>query len=134
MGFSVGAGVVNRRGPVMATQGENGGKKVVVVNPFIKSFAGMHNPVLCLVQCLRLCRLPQVVLQALSGCSFQLTGSMGGVMEAVCLQPVDTIKTRLQLDHSGKYKGRLRAACCWRQKSSFILRVLSQPRASLQCV
>lgn len=34
----------------MATQGENGAKKkVVVVNPFIKSFAGMHDTVLCLV-------------------------------------------------------------------------------------
>lgn len=32
-------------------------------------------------------------------------GSLGGVAEAVCLQPMDVIKTRLQLDNQGKYKG-----------------------------
>lgn len=32
-------------------------------------------------------------------------GSIGGIMEAACLQPIDTIKTRLQLDKVGKYKG-----------------------------
>jgi hypothetical protein len=32
-------------------------------------------------------------------------GSFGGVMEACFLQPIDTIKTRLQLDQTGKYKG-----------------------------
>lgn len=32
-------------------------------------------------------------------------GSAGGVIEAGCLQPIDTIKTRLQLDKVGKYKG-----------------------------
>ncbi len=26
-------------------------------------------------------------------------------MEACCLQPIDVIKTRLQLDHTGQYKG-----------------------------
>ena len=30
---------------------------------------------------------------------------MGGVVEACCLQPIDVIKTRLQLDHVGRYKG-----------------------------
>lgn len=34
-----------------------------------------------------------------------LSGSMGGVMEAMCLQPIDVIKTRLQLDHAKQYKG-----------------------------
>lgn len=33
------------------------------------------------------------------------SGSAGGVMEALCLQPMDVIKTRLQLDRTGKYKG-----------------------------
>ncbi|KAK9829199.1 hypothetical protein WJX72_004446 [[Myrmecia] bisecta] len=34
-----------------------------------------------------------------------ISGSLGGVAEACCLQPIDVIKTRLQLDHAGKYKG-----------------------------
>ncbi|KAE7995718.1 hypothetical protein FH972_000488 [Carpinus fangiana] len=34
-----------------------------------------------------------------------VSGSLGGVMEACCLQPIDVIKTRLQLDRSGTYKG-----------------------------
>ncbi|KAL3700971.1 hypothetical protein R1sor_018993 [Riccia sorocarpa] len=34
-----------------------------------------------------------------------LSGSLGGVVEACCLQPIDVIKTRLQLDHSKQYKG-----------------------------
>lgn len=32
-------------------------------------------------------------------------GSVGGIVEACCLQPIDVIKTRLQLDHGGQYKG-----------------------------
>ena len=32
-------------------------------------------------------------------------GSLGGTMEACFLQPIDVIKTRLQLDHTGQYKG-----------------------------
>ncbi|KAF5197671.1 Mitochondrial succinate-fumarate transporter [Thalictrum thalictroides] len=32
-------------------------------------------------------------------------GSIGGIVEASCLQPIDVIKTRLQLDRSGSYKG-----------------------------
>mmetsp|Transcript_13028 Transcript_13028/g.39454 ORF Transcript_13028/g.39454 Transcript_13028/m.39454 type:complete len:332 (-) Transcript_13028:679-1674(-) len=32
-------------------------------------------------------------------------GSIGGTMEACCLQPIDTIKTRLQLDAAKKYSG-----------------------------
>ncbi|KAK9715997.1 hypothetical protein RND81_06G204700 [Saponaria officinalis] len=34
-----------------------------------------------------------------------ISGSIGGIMEATCLQPIDVIKTRLQLDRSGTYKG-----------------------------
>uniref|UniRef100_A0A5B6ZAJ3 Putative Mitochondrial substrate carrier family protein n=1 Tax=Davidia involucrata TaxID=16924 RepID=A0A5B6ZAJ3_DAVIN len=34
-----------------------------------------------------------------------ISGSMGGIFEACCLQPIDVIKTRLQLDRSGSYKG-----------------------------
>ncbi|KAF7816327.1 mitochondrial succinate-fumarate transporter 1 [Senna tora] len=34
-----------------------------------------------------------------------MSGSLGGIMEACCLQPIDVIKTRLQLDRSGNYKG-----------------------------
>ncbi|XP_011095037.1 mitochondrial succinate-fumarate transporter 1 [Sesamum indicum] len=34
-----------------------------------------------------------------------LSGSLGGIVEASCLQPIDVIKTRLQLDRSGTYKG-----------------------------
>ena len=32
-------------------------------------------------------------------------GSLGGVMEACCLQPIDVVKTRLQLDRAGAYRG-----------------------------
>ena len=32
-------------------------------------------------------------------------GSLGGVTEACFLQPMDVIKTRLQLDKAGKYTG-----------------------------
>ncbi|PWZ55101.1 Mitochondrial succinate-fumarate transporter 1 [Zea mays] len=32
-------------------------------------------------------------------------GSLGGVMEACCLQPIDVVKTRLQLDRTGAYRG-----------------------------
>ncbi|XP_073290183.1 mitochondrial succinate-fumarate transporter 1-like [Primulina huaijiensis] len=34
-----------------------------------------------------------------------VSGSLGGIVEASCLQPIDVIKTRLQLDSSGSYKG-----------------------------
>lgn len=34
-----------------------------------------------------------------------VSGSIGGIMEASCLQPIDVIKTRLQLDRSGAYRG-----------------------------
>lgn len=33
------------------------------------------------------------------------SGSMGGVVEACCLQPIDVIKTRLQLDAAKRYTG-----------------------------
>lgn len=36
-------------------------------------------------------------------------GSIGGVAEACCLQPMDVIKTRLQLDKVGKYTGIIQA-------------------------
>lgn len=34
-----------------------------------------------------------------------LSGSLGGIVEASCLQPIDVIKTRLQLDRTASYKG-----------------------------
>ncbi|CAA0836280.1 Mitochondrial succinate-fumarate transporter 1 [Striga hermonthica] len=34
-----------------------------------------------------------------------LSGSLGGIVEASCLQPIDVIKTRLQLDRTGSYRG-----------------------------
>ncbi|KAI7730812.1 hypothetical protein M8C21_027743 [Ambrosia artemisiifolia] len=34
-----------------------------------------------------------------------ISGSLGGIVEASCLQPIDVIKTRLQLDRTGVYKG-----------------------------
>ena len=36
-----------------------------------------------------------------------LAGSLGGTMEACFLQPIDTIKTRLQLDSQKRYTGAL---------------------------
>ena len=35
-------------------------------------------------------------------------GSIGGAVEACCLQPIDVVKTRMQLDQAGKYKGHVR--------------------------
>ncbi|KAK1561886.1 hypothetical protein Q3G72_002502 [Acer saccharum] len=34
-----------------------------------------------------------------------VSGSLGGIVEACCLQPIDVIKTRLQLDRTGTYRG-----------------------------
>lgn len=34
-----------------------------------------------------------------------MSGSLGGIVEACCLQPIDVIKTRLQLDRGGAYRG-----------------------------
>ncbi|CAH1424983.1 unnamed protein product [Lactuca virosa] len=34
-----------------------------------------------------------------------ISGSLGGIVEASCLQPIDVIKTRLQLDRASYYKG-----------------------------
>eukprot|EP00897_Mesotaenium_endlicherianum_P004582 jgi/Mesen1/4151/ME000219S03281 len=34
-----------------------------------------------------------------------VSGSLGGLVEASCLQPIDVIKTRLQLDRTKQYKG-----------------------------
>lgn len=44
---------------------------------------------------------PAAISPAIRG----FAGSIGGVAEACCLQPIDVIKTRLQLDTVGKYKG-----------------------------
>ncbi|KAG7666698.1 hypothetical protein KSW81_000471 [Nannochloris sp. 'desiccata'] len=38
-----------------------------------------------------------------------VAGSLGGIVEAVMLQPVDVVKTRLQLDKAGQYKGMFHA-------------------------
>lgn len=48
---------------------------------------------------------PVVPRQGVSSVVKGFSGSLGGVAEAVCLQPMDVIKTRLQLDTTGKYKG-----------------------------
>eukprot|EP00253_Pinus_taeda_P024219 PITA_24219 len=34
-----------------------------------------------------------------------VSGSVGGMVEACCVQPIDVIKTRLQLDRVGQYRG-----------------------------
>lgn len=34
-----------------------------------------------------------------------ISGSLGGIVEASCLQPIDVIKTRLQLDRTAAYRG-----------------------------
>lgn len=34
-----------------------------------------------------------------------ISGSLGGIVEASCLQPIDVIKTRLQLDRTAVYRG-----------------------------
>ena len=34
-----------------------------------------------------------------------VAGSVGGLVEALCLQPIDVIKTRLQLDTAKRYVG-----------------------------
>ncbi|CAL1377747.1 unnamed protein product [Linum trigynum] len=39
-----------------------------------------------------------------------MLGSLGGIMEACCLQAIDVIKTRLQLD-------RTRGGCAWGKKN-----------------
>ncbi|KAK3220463.1 hypothetical protein Dsin_014433 [Dipteronia sinensis] len=35
----------------------------------------------------------------------EVSGSLGGIVEACCLQPINVIKTRLQLDWTGTYRG-----------------------------
>lgn len=39
-----------------------------------------------------------------------VSGSLGGLVEASCLQPIDVIKTRLQLDPRREYRGICTAA------------------------
>ena len=48
---------------------------------------------------------PVLAAYAVSPIIKGLAGSLGGVAEACALQPIDVIKTRLQLDSGGKYKG-----------------------------
>ncbi|KAE8702114.1 Mitochondrial succinate-fumarate transporter 1 [Hibiscus syriacus] len=46
-----------------------------------------------------------------------VSGSLGGIVEACCLQPIDVIKTRLQLDRSGNYRGILHCGgAVWRNE------------------
>lgn len=48
---------------------------------------------------------PVVKIYTVSPAVKAVAGSIGGWVEACCLQPVDVVKTRLQLDKSGSYKG-----------------------------
>lgn len=48
---------------------------------------------------------PDVKLVAASPAIKAIAGSTGGIVEACMLQPIDVIKTRLQLDKSNKYRG-----------------------------
>lgn len=52
---------------------------------------------------------PSVKVMTVSPVVKAVAGSLGGIVEACLLQPVDVIKTRLQLDKSGKYKGMVNA-------------------------
>jgi hypothetical protein len=42
---------------------------------------------------------------SVSPCPLRIAGSLGGLTEACLLQPMDVVKTRLQLDRAGKYTG-----------------------------
>lgn len=46
-----------------------------------------------------------VTVVAVSPTVKAVAGSLGGIVEACSLQPIDVIKTRLQLDKSGRYSG-----------------------------
>lgn len=48
---------------------------------------------------------PAVKVIAVSPAVKAIAGSLGGIVEACALQPVDVVKTRLQLDKKGHYKG-----------------------------
>ncbi|PRQ42892.1 putative mitochondrial carrier protein [Rosa chinensis] len=48
---------------------------------------------------------PNAVKKAIPPYVKALSGSLGGIVEASCLQPIDVIKTRLQLDRTGGYRG-----------------------------
>lgn len=48
-----------------------------------------------------------VTVVAVSPAVKALAGSLGGIVEALTLQPIDVVKTRLQLDKTGKYKGKI---------------------------
>ena len=53
-------------------------------------------------------------------------GSIGGVAEACCLQPMDVIKTRLQLDKAKQYTGerRLQQRCSCMPRTCMLLLAL----------
>ena len=53
-----------------------------------------------------------------------VAGSIGGVAEACCLQPMDVIKTRLQLDKAKQYTGERHSIC---KTSMPMLAVAEQP-------
>jgi solute carrier family 25 (mitochondrial citrate transporter), member 1 len=48
---------------------------------------------------------PDVKVYTVSPAVKAVAGSLGGIVEACALQPVDVVKTRLQLDKTGHYKG-----------------------------
>lgn len=48
---------------------------------------------------------PAATVVAVSPTVKALAGSLGGIVEAFLLQPIDVIKTRLQLDKKGRYSG-----------------------------
>ncbi|KAK4539903.1 hypothetical protein RGQ29_031870 [Quercus rubra] len=52
-----------------------------------------------------------------------ISGSLGGIMEASCLQPIDVIKTRLQLDRSGNYKGIIHCGTTITRSEGYTLRM-----------
>lgn len=49
--------------------------------------------------------VPAATVVAASPMVKAVAGSLGGIVEACLLQPIDVIKTRLQLDKKGKYRG-----------------------------
>ena len=78
--------------------GDSDHKPLKPAHPAVKSIAGMTAYKLAFTK-----RQPADSFHCLI-CN--RAGSIGGAAEACCLQPIDVIKTRLQLDHIGKYKGK----------------------------
>ena len=79
--------------------GDSEHKPLKPAHPAVKSIAGTFN-LFCMFVLFRRGR-PSALFPRQN----HLAGSIGGAAEACCLQPIDVIKTRLQLDHIGKYKG-----------------------------